>query len=484
MQRVLRWCTASFASPTAFVVMILISTITCGHAQEESQPPYNPDDTQHLTLKLVDPERKPVRSAYVRPGGIVCIEDEGKVGYSWPIAKVGREPEWVSDEDGIVEIDFPIRFRSDHQWRTAKQISFCIRHVRFLEKIYSHNAVGDELEVELVPGCEVIVSAKDRLGKRTDAFAIMPLRMRGSVTWGVTAGNKKFTRSMPPGVFPCLMVSPQDDGKTLFAGTFPVTARTDRSFTLRDIPLNPGIEVVGNLPSYIPRPIIDGKVFVECSPKIIGYDGKEPVQATAFRDWKPIDPEGSFVFPSLPATGTLQVIAVCGGWISSGRNDGLVSGDLLYLDKLDVKNNSLAIVPEMHRAGSLGITLRKPDGRPVVAASVQVDPNVYWSHRGQASILGVEFSDLDWIRSEQQPDSYYVDRIFNYPPTRLRRTTNEQGFAVLEDLPLDVPLEVYIDSSKFTLPIQPEHLQRMVPVNLKSPGQTNITLQTEPVNEE
>ena len=124
MQQFFSLRTASLASQTGLVVTILMSTITWGHAQQESQSPYRADDTQNLTLTLVDTERKPVRAAFVRPNGIVCIEDEGKVGYSWPISKGGREPEWVSDEDGIVEIDFPVRFRSDHQWRTLKQISF------------------------------------------------------------------------------------------------------------------------------------------------------------------------------------------------------------------------------------------------------------------------------------------------------------------------------------------------------------------------
>jgi hypothetical protein len=475
-------CIASVAMQLAIFASVLFSASTACKAQSQTEPKHDSEHIRHFTLKLVTLDGTPVPSAIVNPNGIFCSEDNGTVGYQWPIEPGAHEPEWKSNANGLVEVELPIQFQYDNQWRTPKQFIFRVRHRQFVEKIFLHDAFAANAIVELTPGCEVAVSVRDPFGKRSTAFAIMPLRVGGGPIWVDTQDNQKITRSLPPGVFPCLIVSPQDDGVTLFAGAFPVIARPDRKFSLRDIPLQPGVVVTGKLPSHVPRPILDGRVFVECSPNLIGYGGQDVVQRTGFRDWSSIDRDGNFVFRSLPATGTLQVIALCRGWISSGRKDGRVSGDLFQLDELHVSNNIVSIVPEMHQAGSLGITLIQPDGSPIASSSVYVAPNVYWNHRGQTSILGLEFSDLAWIRNKQEADSYFTDRLINHSPTRLRQSTDDQGFAVLEDLPIDMPLEVYMKSSDFALPVVPGQTERMVPFILKNPGQTDITLNAEQTN--
>lgn len=430
-------------------------------AEEDPYAIKFPVETKSYTLRLVDGEGEPVPGVDVIASGVRCEEEAGS-WFGWPYPNVGKNNLLRTDDQGEVTVQYPVRYGNPRRWLTTTRIDF-----RFVHSDYVYGDVevevqeGDKTEHTIKPGCPVLFTAQDAGGQSVSKFGAVVAGAGGQAQWKLQDGQLR-SRGLPDGGWQTMLVSPQPSGQHLFSGILPVRYHQGNGVTIRDVKLTPGLELRGQVSLNVERPVVDGKVLVHCLPKPRGAVHAQKDASLAWSDFTEIQPDGSFVFKSLPRTGVIQIIALCRGWViqsepREGAGNFFVHGVQVHLDQIEFEENLVQGVElPMEPAGALKVLVQTEDGRPVVGAEVSTWPNQLLDKSG-SNILGRGIRSADLLReSIEQSRSPFAGWFQRRVDSRFIQETDSEGIALLNDVPIGRQQSLFVGAENLTPNTQAE----------------------------
>jgi hypothetical protein len=270
------------------------------------------------------------------------------------------------------------------------------------------------------------------------------------------------------------IVQAPDDGPATFTELINLRQHAGPTVSL-DIKLQPGVRVSGRLADNATRPIKNGRALAT-----INSGGRANGRVWYWRAATDIDEDGNFVFESLPADDTLQLIAISDGWVSASSTSREVAeygqannfateplddrqmkaGNRVYPRLYRLTPPEIEPVLPMEATLSCMVTVVDENGLPIPDAKVSFWPNQY-SFDGGSQILGQEGNSLDILRASKKLDGNAFN--FSFPKnTRYEKTTDAAGIVVINGLPfalssaatLTRQYRFFVSHDKFQLPAE------------------------------
>lgn len=427
---------AACVLPTALIVT---SQRGSALADDQASTAKTPVELKPFKLTLVDEAKNPVPGALVTAAGL-RIEESPSSGCSWP-TNVASKNEFVTDQNGVVEIQYPVKFGAPGSWMTTTRLIFRARHADF---------AGAEIEVDvasgnamhgLTPGCRAVFRGVDSKGTAISDFAIhLTAGRSGDPIWKRKPGELS-SSGLSEGKLQAMLVSPSADGVHRFSDLLTLTSRTGQEAIFNDVELRPGMQIRGELSKNVPRPIKNGTVYAWCLPKPAGESySDEP--SLGWGERASISKEGTFEFSSLPRGGKIYFIALCDGWVVEGVENGQVIGKEMTIAPTQLLANRLdGVVLPMKPTASAEIEVLDPDGKPLRGATVSCWPNQSMKLCG-ATVLG---NCYPYIRvMESQIAGAPVPKADLSANPRYNQKTDEKGKVILRDIPVGAPQRLHV----------------------------------------
>ena len=409
----------------------------------------NVDAMTNLRVVLKGENGEPVAGAAVMPYAMRTIEDPGTHGF-WDERRYGAPRDYFSNEQGVATIRYPAKIWNHAAPLTTSQVTFVARHSNFVREVVHFDLGAKEAVVELKKGCELHLSAMDANGNAVRDFGVLIAGPFSPEFWQDDGASGRSTSSLNDGTWQTLLVKPQENGCTLFSSLLPLRVRPDQSMRMRGIKLTPGSRIVGCLSDNVPRPIKNGTVIITSVPKPEGDSFRAELPSLCWYDWTSIQENGSFVFPSVPGSGEIQMIAICDGWLSKTTvpdADSFVMGQLFQ-----VEGDRVNVSIEMEGTGSFELTILNPDGSRLKGGTVSSWPNQR-RYKGGVSLLGMCRDSMREIRNQLRPAQEREPFIRNRDLPFLERPVID-GKVVLKGIPtnMGVALELNHPDFRFATP--------------------------------
>lgn len=430
--------------PTSIILgSWLLALLCCPLASSKTQTENAiefPVETREYTLTVVDEDGKPIAGAAVEAAGVRCQEHPGS-WYGWPAINIGKTNRLFSDATGKITVRYPVKYGRPPEWLTTTTIDFRFKHPLYVANSIEVDPREEGIEHVMISGCEVLLSAVDDAGLPIDRFGVAMAGPGGQADW-ISKDGTISTRSIPDGPWQTMLVAPGPAGVHMFSGILPAKFARDRPVTIRGIKLSPGLQLSGELDPQVQRPVIEGRVIAYCLPKPSGevHDRSDP--SLSWTDGTEINQDGSFTFKSLPRTGMVQLIALCRGWTIESQSrdrvgDSFVQGIQVDLDESEIIDGQLTVVLPMQPAGSLEVTVTKPDGSPLKGARVGAWPNQKLDKSG-AQLLGDYYPSIMLVEAMLDGRSILLDEfsLGQRESSRFVQTTDENGRVTLYDIPV------------------------------------------------
>lgn len=465
-----------------WIATVLLSNV--GVAQESPQndgsKSQKPEPEMVVAqLRIVSPEGEPVEGATVYPSGLRSDMDPGS-HYGWRVGEYGSIPRVKTDENGLAEVSYP-KFILE-KLKTS-QVTWSADHSGFVIFREDRPTGEDPTEIELKHGFRIALTAVDgRTGERIkDEFFPVMAGNGWEPGWTVKKGiavsrvfglRQKMLR----------VVHLPQNGPAMFSDLIdvPVGEEQGRVF-MKGVKLLPGVRVAGKLSEDVPRPIVNGTVNAIALDVSKEQGANHPLRWVWWATTK-IEEDGSFVFEALPPNCNLQMIPICEGWIGAKPSEelakamfakkGVIYGNQITQPQLvRIEQQDLNPILEMVPSSRLEVLVTDPDGNPLSDCVIAMWPNQAWFAVG-TQILGEGMSSLEQLR---KPMSLYET---GWEPTkRFQAKTNDEGKAIIANLPSDAQFDIAAEHKQFELPVLNRERQLRVQVD---PGENKVTLKLQP----
>ena len=446
------------------------------HGEEPVEPIKYPVDTEDFEVIVSNDEGKPIRGATVRVNGLRVKESPGSY-YSWPYGNVGEAPVVKTDANGKAAFQYPKKVGHDGDWVHPIKICYYVEHAEYIKQHFENDSNDSPGSASVTAGCELVVSAVDPDRQKISNLAVLVAGNRVDFLPGEAPGEIR-SRAIPHGQRQVMLIGPNDEsGVHLFSRVRKLPFAKSKRVSLRGLMLKPGLRVSGQIAHNVPRPIRGGAVIAHCIP------APEEGDTVQWLDAAEIEPDGTFAFPSLPPTGSIQLIAICDGWVIDDQAQGVqVKGLTFVLAAQKVRDNHWdGIEIPMKPTTTARIVLSDPDGNPVVGADVGVAPNQLLDGRG-SGLLGDIFRTLDFMN---EPISF---RSKPHPLSKSRErysgVSDKNGVVILRDIP-QASQYFSVVHQEFRLkkkePDNPTELHRL---DVTEPGEQTFEFQLERIPKE
>lgn len=370
-----------------------------------------------LELRVVDGLGAPVADAQVTIGG---LRKEGEEG-SW-FSMRGDDSVARSGRDGRVRVDYTRWVDIDGK---AVGVDLTVTHPGFIP--------FNDSSFRLAPGVNEVVLAQGPtlwLGAWHGAARRVVPEIEIEVEWEAHLGPDAWQRE-PDGRWSTTLLAPGPH----FVSVTHQSAELGRlasDFTSFELPesgtleleleLRPLVVLRGRLDDAVPRPIVNGHVWVNLhtSPQSIGLCSDHEAAVAA---------DGTFELPGLRAARG-QAIALCDGWVTRLVQPSSLeetSAQVPANAPAEVRDEVLAraraeervaqpvdaaagepLVLAMERTGVLEVRVVDEDGAPLEGATVSASPNVRWA--------GVGSRIFPWREWRAITDAGGLARIPDLPP--------------------------------------------------------------------
>jgi hypothetical protein len=243
-----------------------------------------------------------------------------------------------------------------------------------------------------------------------------------------------------------------------------------------DVKLMPGVRVVGRLADNATRPIKNGRALAT-----INSGGRANGRVWTWRVATNIDEDGNFIFETLPAGDTVQIIAISDGWVSASSTSREVAdygeANNFATEPLDDRQMKASnrVYPRLYRLTppeiepvlpmeatlSCMVTVVDDNGLPIPDAKVSFSPNQY-SFDGGSQLLGVEGNSLEALRASRRRTGENAFRYSRAENSRYQKTTDAGGIVVISGLPFALSSAAtltrqygfYVSHNKYQLPAE------------------------------
>jgi len=277
---------------------------------------------------------------------------------------------------------------------------------------------------------------------------------------------------MSPGGHLLQLMGRLPSGQIVYSDVREFTAEKGKDYNF-DIEMKPGIRLEGRLDDKVPRPVTNGRVIIGIRPEEFpawtNWNDVDPVfkkfpNVSFWRSYRPIAPDGTFVFESVPPGG-LDVIVHGDGFASKDGGQFARGFGVPQTFPLQVPTTKIEIATEP--TATLKFTAKTKDGQPIAGASIYIYPNVLR--------IGGIFGDMR--KSSEEP----FNKLAPLPDVPFSTKTSEDGVAVIRNVPI-CSRGLDVEHPQFQVPLQePKGIRdRYVRLSYK-PGETNrLTLVLEP----
>jgi hypothetical protein len=472
------------ASGLAMVLFLLAGAVdlTTGQAVD----PNAPVEFKKVLVNVKDESGKPVAGAVVTPTGFRVKGIHSADAYGWNTRRFGAPVPAVADAAGNAWVSYPVMGIPEEQELTGA-IMFHVDHPGFCMadvQTYYIDGLNDAvvmkrsgtLDVEAVMGDKQVIDVVVNLsGARGDQ-------------WEKTAAGHLLNSRLEPGDHILQLMGRLDSGEIVYSAAKTVHVEREKSTNER-IEMGPGIRVEGRIDPAIPRPIVNGRVFISVRPPQIAalpviqdyYAQQEKYGNMAFwHTWRPINPDGTFVFESVPS-GEADVAALGDGFVS--KSEGVFKNRMPD-GALEAKNatDSGFVIPQAfpltaprtaitllaEPSATIQVIVKTRAGEPVVGADLFANPNIV--RMSGSGLFGV-------MRSSSEVPFNTPAPIPAHPFTA---KTDEEGRATLHDLPGHLT-SIFLEHPDYQLELQSPNGIRNRMLKLKlSPGETesaNLTVE-------
>lgn len=417
-------------------------------------------------LRVVDPTGSPVPGASILVDGLRTKEGPyGSGHYFWSATNQNGTPKpaVISDAEGYAVVEYP---RFVFERIETGQISFLVQHPNFVPdrpfrvvssvppfgapwkewsefvvtRLRHRELLARTEPVVLQPGAilELSVSSDSAGPKDTPLFAqTYASWAANSNAWTRPRPGFAVTRQLPPGKQGVQAVRYDAAGIAWFSELMPLTAVSGQTQALV-VDLKRGLTVRGALDSSVPRPITNGRVVVHVWP----FGAKPDTSPPQWHTWSPIQPDGSFMFDSLPP-GDLEIVALCQGFIST---NGPGTSGMRYPQKHRLETNDLSIIVGMEPTARLEVRVTDAKGNPIPNAQVVTWPNVRYGEWAAVILASDLYHTADVLLSRTTGRSGW-----NFQVPDFEGVSDETGLAVLSNLPATVR-ELSVNHERFALP--------------------------------
>ena len=316
----------------------------------------NSVELKKFKCRFLDEGGRPVQGVLVTAAGLRC-EEEPSSYYGWP-TEFAPKTEYATDANGEVQVEYPTNFGflANRQGLTSTKLFFRCKHEQYIS--LENIEVGVSVENftrTLERGCQVTLTCQAPDGLPIKEFANVTPGCDREI-WKLQDG-KMHSGSLPVGSTQTMLVVPSADGKHLFSEPVDLLCSKEEVLT-SEIEVQPGMILSGRLADNVPRPIEQGKVIAFCVPKPLGPSFTAN-PAVSWTDEAIISADGSFKFASLPPSKSVQLIALCRGWLTDQWGvHMLAQGQVLDIDQDRIASKKITgIALTMEQAGAIEVVV-------------------------------------------------------------------------------------------------------------------------------
>ena len=412
---------------TKLKLLTILSAMLAFFGQATTHAAAENPSTKMLTraIRVIDDEGQPVPDAMV-DGGL--INDQ----YFWPQG-VERKPT-KTDSKGMATLHYPEIADYSVVEVLVESVKISVYHSKFCSEqavVPVGQGLDSPFEVKLTPGISLTLNAVDAMGKPvTEPFAVV---MTGSYfisRWNRPTPAQAISSGFKSGNQQLMLFQPKPDGRHLFSDVLSFHFDRDKqpAVVVDEVELQPGMQIKGRLDGRVPRPVTNGFVLAAHAPLPLGNTYSDEVPSLIYYSVADIKADGTFGFPSMPTTGTVQLIGLCDQWVGLSEE----KSPFIVGQSFDVEEDRLPFVLDMQRTFDAKIRVVDQAGQPVAGIGLLCTPNQLYK-KGGSTILGMR-RDSAAILACQIRDEY-DPAIFAFDIKRFQGISDSQGKMVIRNLP-------------------------------------------------
>ncbi len=402
-------------------------------------------------IKVVDSSGKPVAGAVIKPDGLRPKKNGGH--YRWTDRFPVKPLPVTTDSSGVARVPYP--HFVEERLETG-EISFSVDHPDFCsDRPFRVVAASPPTHASLRKKAAYYLEYALALVSRKASVRPDPVVLQRGATVEVSGyvgpkearlpavrpmispewwGSREFWREKEPGVLSTRKVPAgtnhlrlvyfRDGASTLFSDMVSFDAKVGETNRL-DLELKPGSRVSGRLEDTVPRPVADGQVVAQILTAEIDPQSNPPI----WHLWRPIAPDGTFVFDSVPR-GRLEIIAICDGFVSQDGPSKRQTGQRTP-QQFVIEQPAHDIVLQMEPTAACAVQILDDHDQPLPGAEVAFWPNVLWNDYGSTIFASDLYDTADLLKSPKRPDWSSVGDRKN----RFSAVSDSHGIALVRDLP-------------------------------------------------
>ncbi len=415
-------------------------------------------DTRSLTLQVASSDGSPIAGANVRPVGMRSKEEPGSC-YGWGWRTVPGIDSGASDATGMATITFPAHCRDE---LTTGTVIVMVDHDEFCG-MQVEVSVDAPPPIILARGTRIRLSASTASGVNIvslHADITSQNRQMGTPKW--QRDSNTISSFFPDGQYIARLVGKTAQGPLYFSEptVFSSPSASELDFVWR---LKEGTEFRGQFDELVPRPVRGGWVVAHvASPKLI--QNACGVLGLRWYTHADVGEDGTFQVRSLPE-GTLEIVAGCGGYVSTDLSEHVIDG-IRHAQIMPDDRGQPVTIP-MERTGDARILVLTPSGQPLADAGVGMSPNQ--SLGRSTSIIGARHKSEDILEARDAGTMEKLRRESEMP--RFWAKTDASGVAVICGLPPGKH-RVYVSTPDYDQPIESDH-GPMRPGEIRVPRREN-----------
>jgi beta-lactamase regulating signal transducer with metallopeptidase domain len=455
--------------------------------EQKNPPAPNPKTARQRTIQVLDDYDRPVVGADVR----LSFQLDGRVPSpdDWLITAETKEK-------GILTVDAPSE--ANKVYLTIVADGFCT----FRDQ---RPAVG-ESTIRLERARIIRIRAFDQAGNLLRKSVPWLAGNHGRLEREFSLGADGTATSLPVALNRSLMrvVTATQNGLFLFSDLIDLETAQPGADGVIDVVLKPGVRITGTLDDSVPRPVGEGYVQLRVC-EGTNHRLEMPTSDVSDRPASPwrnswiwedsaaVQPDGTFVFESVPPGGLAQIHAIVDGFMSSNssidelseairaHNGGDIetsevlqrhlSGVTIWPQLVSINAESVEVLVKCRPTASCNLRILDSSGKPVSGAAVSFVLNATTIFAGTVPPGLGSFNNsnlVDDILHDVPPFSTIRGEPSRTPRGAFRNKqrswenrsyheviSDENGRAIIRNLPGDCRLNFMIKAEGFLLPESP-----------------------------